>query len=345
MKRIRINDLVQQTGLSRATIDRALNDRGGVHARTKQVVDSALQRLAQGAGMQSADDPEPDRSAGAGVDVVLRLGRGLMEQLKQARARLGLDRMLLHDMYQRDEAAILEHVHDLCRDVDRPLILTAKNAEPLRAELVAARKRGKRVITLVSDLTNDARDAFVGIDNRSAGQTAAFILGNELKHRKATAGVVLGDYAFSCHEDREIGFRSNLRANFPKVQIADVAKGEDSPDRTYEAVRNLLKAHPTLDAIYNVAGGNAGLARAITESGRAEAIHVVTHEANHITVPLVRNGIVQYLIAQDPAELLRTAMDLSKRRSVSQTKELHFIDFGVYTQFNLPGYSGSAPIL
>ena len=147
---------------------------------------------------------------------------------------------------------------------------------------------------------------------------------------------------FSCHEDREIGFRSNLREHFSIVQIADVAKGEDSPDRTFEAVRSLLKAHPKLDAIYNVAGGNAGLARAIVESDRADNLHVVTHEANSITVPLVRDGIVQYLISLDPAELLRTAVDLIERRAISRTKELYLINFGVYTRFNPPDYNGTA---
>jgi hypothetical protein len=34
--------------------------------------------------------------------------------------------------------------------------------------------------------------------------------------------VIVGDYAFRCHEDREIGFRAYLRTAFPEVVLADV---------------------------------------------------------------------------------------------------------------------------
>ena len=336
-----MNELVRETGLSRATIDRALNGRSGVHKRTKQVIEATLARLRELEARPNAGEAAVDDSTRPS-DIVLRLGRGLMEQIRAARGALGYETLDIHDMHQRSESEILELVRRLCRDPERPLILTAKNAEPLRAELINARKRGKVIIAFVSDLSHDARDAFVGIDNRNAGQTAAFVLGALLRHRSATAGVVLGDYAFRCHEDREIGFRANLRANFPTVKIADVAKGEDSPERTYEAVRDLLKAHPNIDAIYNVAGGNLGLAQAIRECGRVGAIEVMAHETNHITAPLIREGIVHYAISQNPAQLLRTAVALAGKGSMVGMKELHLVDFGVYTSFNLPSYSAAA---
>lgn len=94
-----------------------------------------------------------------------------------------------------------------------------------------------------------------------------------------------------------------------------------------------------LDAIYNVAGGNAGLAKAIRESGRAEEIQVITHETNHITIPLIRDGLVHYAISQNPIDLLSTALKLVGYLPDGLTKELHLVDFGVYTKSNLPSYS------
>jgi LacI family transcriptional regulator len=61
---------------------------------------------------------------------------------------------------------------------------------------------------LVSDLDPDARDAFVGIDNRMSGQTAALLIGRLIGGRPRKVGLIVGDYAFRCHEDREIGFRA-----------------------------------------------------------------------------------------------------------------------------------------
>ena len=111
-------------------------------------------------------------------------------------------------MYQKDEDEVLETVCRLCRESDRPLIVTAKNNERLCEELIAVRQRGKRVVTLVSDLDPSARDVFIGIDNRMAGQTAALLIGRLIVGRPCKVGVIVGDYAFRCHEDREIGFRA-----------------------------------------------------------------------------------------------------------------------------------------
>jgi LacI family transcriptional regulator len=331
MKRIRIGELVKETGLSRATVDRAINDRGGVHARTRAVIDEAVRRL-------NTVSPRGAEQA-VSADLVMRVGRGFYDQLSSVAQEPHFAGLTLHDMYQTGDEEMLELVSRLCRNLERPLILTAKNSEPLRAELVQARRRGKQVITFVSDLSHDCRDGFVGIDNRMAGQTAAFIIGSLLRHREAKAGVVLGNYAYSCHEDREIGFRSSLRAHHPNVQIADVAKGEDSTEQTYLAVRDLLRTHSDIDAIYNVAGGNAGLAKALTESGRSPSIHVITHEVNHITVPLIRAGTVHYAIAQIPLDLLVKAVDLAVGQTPFGRKELHLVDFAVYTRFNIPQFA------
>lgn len=333
MKRVSIRALMNETGLSRATIDRVLNGRGNVHARTRLVVEQSMARLAVAA-------PHPSRSPEAApapeLDIVLRLGRGMTEQMYRAKESLSAASATMHDMHQQDEAHILALTRELCGDARRPLIIAAKNSEALRAELARALARGKRVVTVVSDLAHDARDAFVGIDNRMAGQTAAFVLGNFFVQRKAKVGVVLGDYAFSCHEDREIGFRTCLRANFPNIQVADVAKADNSPERTFDAVTALLRQHPDLSGIYNVGGGNAGLAKAIAELKLS--VRVIAHEVNHVTTPLALNGHIHYLISQDPKELLKKALEIAAIPSGEFVKEIHFVDFGVYTRFNLPRY-------
>lgn len=330
VKKISIKDLTVATGLSRATIDRALNDRGSVHPRTRKVIETALEELRAGGPAAAALDLP--------LDIVLRVGRGMLAQVSATLATLGLPSVLLHDMYQKDEAEVLDLARALAADPRRPLILTAKNSEPLRAELAAARARGKRIITFISDLPHDARDAFVSIDNRMAGECAAFVLGGLFRERAARFGVVIGDYAFSCHEEREMGFRSHLRARFPEVSLVHEARGEDSYEGTREAAADMLAAHPDLDAIYNVAGGNAGLAEALRSARSGRRPVLLSHEANHITTPLLREGVIDYVLAQDTGAMLRRALRLATLPSLAEEDEIHHVDFGVYTRFNIPGF-------
>lgn len=332
MRRVSVADIMRETGLSRATVDRALNGRGRVHDRTRMVVEETLRRL-----MSPGSDPVARPLA---ADIVLRVGRGMMGQMRAAWTASGV-KGSFYDLHLADDSTVLRTVETACKDLSRPLILTVKNSDRMTGLLASARARGKRIIAVISDLVPTARDAFVGLDDRAVGQTAAFLIGRMLGDRPTTVGVVLGSPAFRCHEDREIGFRSGLRANFPKVVISGEAQGEDSAELTRTAVARLLRDHPALGAIYNVGGGNAGLVEALRAAGRASDMLVVGHEVNPVTVPLLRAGAMDFALAGDPRELLSTALALAADPEPARQGAERLLSFGVYTRFNLPGFGSS----
>ena len=135
--------------------------------------------------------------------------------------------------------------------------------------------------------------------------------------------MIVGDYAFRCHEDREIGFRAYLRTAFPEVVLADVARGEDSPEQTRRATLDLFAVHPEIAAVYNVAGGNLGLASALEELGHANDVNVVTHEANRITIPLLKKGTMDLesiLSATGNVEMTQRSICLPPLPAISPTR-------------------------
>ena len=309
MKRVRIADIVRESGFSRATVDRVLNNRQGVHSRTRDVVEEAARSL------RFRQVAPPD--GGVECDILFRLGSGMTEQVKAAIAAIGAADVSFFNMYQKSEDAIASRVQRLCEDTSRPLVLCVKDTERTRILLTEARKRGKTIVAIISDLPEEARDSFVGIDNRAAGRTAAFLAGRTFGDRPTSVGVVLGDYAFRCHEDREIGFRSCLREYFPKLALAAEVQGEDNPEKTYHAVLEMLEQHPAIAAVYNLSGGNVGLARALVETGRKDDMLVISHEVNSVTMPLMRSGTHDYLISQDPHRLISEAVR-ALRQSVGE---------------------------
>ncbi|WP_298610457.1 substrate-binding domain-containing protein [uncultured Thiothrix sp.] len=331
MHRVTIAQLMQETGLSRATIDRVINKRGKVHPRTLQVVQSSLEKLSQTSQL-------PTLHSDLNADLVSRVGHGMMMQLLQVWNEIKPNGQF-HDMYQATDEQVLKVVEQLCKDLSKPLIITAKNNNRLVNVLKGARAKGKRVITLISDLSWQARDCFVGIDNRAAGLTAAFLIGRMLGHHPTSVGLVLGHLSFHCHEDREIGFRTCLRSKFPKVMLLGEAQGEDSTELTRKAVLEMLKENPSLGAIYNVGGGNTGLAAALKAANRHHDILVVGHEVNAVTSPLLQEGVLDFVIASDPCALLKHALELANEAELNAQREQQLLDFGVYTRFNLPNFA------
>jgi LacI family transcriptional regulator len=218
------------------------------------------------------------------------------------------------------------------------LAIVSKNIPPIVDELKRLRQAGICVMAIVSDVESSARSAYLGIDNRAAGNVAAYLMGRHLEERSgAQVAVVVGSSSYRCHEDREIGFRSIMRQQFQSVEVLEVIKGEDSDEATYDAARKLLQVKPNIAGVYNVAGGNHGLAEALAELQRVHRPVYITHELNRVTEPLLRTQQIDYLIVQDLDEMVRRAIQFLResRSDDRQSRELESIPFRLLTQFNI----------
>jgi LacI family transcriptional regulator len=307
-----LKQLMEITQLSRATIDRALNDRPGVHPRTRHAVEAALKQLSGGSTSKPSPRAKPTaydfkliaQAGDAFTDELTRTAAALEAEFADGGVRLEVVRCVgaADDEVAtrvRKAAAVADGIGIICTN-------TATTTSALR-ECMAA---GKSVVTLITDVDADARHTYVGVNNRAAGQSAAFLIGRHLQaHASPDVAVVVATFSYICHEDREIGFRSLLRQRFPHVNLVEVIKGADSGAATYEATRRFLDEHKKLDGIYNVAGGNEGLAAALRERDLAGRTLYVTHEVNRITEPLLRADAIDYLLTQDLRRLLRTAVE------------------------------------
>src|SRR4030095_4378377 len=72
-------------------------------------------------------------------------------------------------------------------------------------------RRGIPLVTLVTDLPASGRLAYVGMDNRAAGATAAYLVEQWLGDRPGNVLVTLSSGFFRGEEEREMGFRGALR--------------------------------------------------------------------------------------------------------------------------------------
>ncbi|CAG9242251.1 substrate-binding domain-containing protein [Paraburkholderia caribensis] len=334
-----LKQLMEITQLSRATIDRALNDRPGVHPRTRHAVEAALKQLGTGSSAKSAvrakqaayDFRLLAQAGDAFTDELIRTAIALEAEFDANGVRLEVERCV-----GESDEEVAARIRKATAEVDGIGIIctnTATTSSALR-ECMAA---GKPVVTLITDVDADARHTYVGVNNRAAGQSAAFLLGRHLQaHASPDVAVIVATFSYTCHEDREIGFRSLLRQRFPHVNLVEVIKGADSGAATYEATTRFLKAHGKLDGIYNVAGGNEGLAAALGEHNLTGRTLYVTHEVNRITEPLLRSDAIDYLLTQDMRLMLRTAVDhLKAAREGAAVPSQAIIPIETYSRYSL----------
>ena len=183
--------------------------------------------------------------------------------------------------------------------LDHPLVREAASA------LAGA---GIPMVTLCSDIGEVDRLAYIGIDNRAAGRTSGFLMGRFCKGAGKLA-VVWGGQLYRSHEEREIGFRTVLRQDYPALQIIEMVNGNDDPGLNFAGVSELIAKHPDLLGVYCVGGGQGAVAAAIETAGLAQRLVMIGHNFNDETKPFLLSGTIDAVIHQDMTRIAEAALN------------------------------------
>ena len=306
-QRFTVKQIAAQAGISTATVDRVLNQRPGVHAQTRLRVEHAVAELERRAAASLAI------GWNLYVDVIMHSPARFTTLVRTAieRAMADLDpfrvsaRFHLHeDIGTTELVRLLE-----ARAADRPggIILKASD-EPAIAEAVnRVTARGVPVVTLVTDLPRSQRLAYVGMDNRAAGRTAAFLLGRLLGERKGAVIAHLGSHNFRGEEEREIGFRALLRERFPKLSVVEVSDSYGLDRETRRRIAQCLKERRDIIAVYSMGGGNRGILQAFDDVQRP-VLAFIGHDLDAENHALLKAGRIDAIIDHDLVADARDAL-------------------------------------
>lgn len=298
----RIDDVAALAGVSTATVDRVLNQRPGVRAVTVQRVLKAASEIGY-----TIDDALP-----AGALRPLRLAFLLPAGSNRFLAMVGRqiagsqDQLASFNMRARVDyiesfkpELLAQHLKKVGRDVDG-IAFMALEHPTVREAVDWLADRGVPAVTLISDIANTRRVAYVGLDNRSAGRTAGYLLARFIGRKPAKVAMIAGSLSYRAHEEREMGFLHLFEDLFPQIQVVGLREGHDEEARNYRQTKTLLAQHPDLAGIYNIGGGPEGIARALKESGRQHEVVFVGHGLTPDTRSLLIEGAMDAVITQNP---------------------------------------------
>lgn len=302
----RIDDVARLAGVSTATVDRVLNQRPGVRAVTVQRVLRAATDIGYVMeGALPASALKPLRLAfllPAGTNRFLgllgRLIAGSHDQLASFNMRARVDYI---ESFKPELLA--QHLRRIGREVDG-IAFMALEHPVVREAVDALAERGVPAVTLISDIATTRRVAYVGLDNRSAGRTAGYLLARFIGPRPAKVAMIAGSLSYRAHEEREMGFLHLFQEQFPAIEVVGLREGHDEEARNYRQTKTLLAQHPDLAGIYNIGGGPEGIARALKEAGRQHDVVFVGHGLTPETRALLVEGAMDAVLNQNPQAAL-----------------------------------------
>lgn len=301
-----IKEIAVQAGLSVATVDRVLNDRPGVRMLTRQRVAAAIQELDSQSGQRALTGRKFI------IDLVMEAPARFTREVRAAlEAELptlepAVFRARFH-LWEVTPAVALVQALDKIRETgSHGVILKAPDVPEVVAAVDRLVQAGIPVVTVATDLPLSRRRAYVGIDNRAAGETAAYLIGAWLGTVRARILVTLSSNRFRGEEEREAGFRQALRQHHPNLGIVEVSEGRGMDRETVALVRSALTEDRSIAGAYSIGGGNTAVLAAFKEAGRHCSVFVA-HDLDEDNARLLRDRRISAVLHHDLRQDMRAA--------------------------------------
>ncbi|CCQ75104.1 putative transcriptional regulator, LacI family [Magnetospira sp. QH-2] len=312
---MRQTDIAREAGVGIATVDRVLNGRPGVSERTSKRVWDAIHALEGQAGFNGVEMTRgalrfdfilpggPNTFMSLLEEGVLAAGRSMAEE--------GVT-VYCHRIEGFDPQVLADSIRRVAAKSDGLAIVALEN--PVVREAVNdVTEAGVPVVTLVANLSGSLAIGYVGLNNRSAGRTAGYLMGRFLGSRGGLVAVVEGslNLSYRDHQERELGFSDALREHFPQLEILGRWEAHDHFEEAHRATSGILAEHEELRGIYCIGAGIRGVADAVKASGRD--LVVIGHDLHKYTRPRLIDGTIDAILDQNPyyeaAEALRLLFD------------------------------------
>lgn len=299
-----VREIARQAGVSEATVDRVLHRRPGVREGTVLQVEQAIADL----------DRQRSQLRLSGrrflIDLVMETPRRFSDLVREAlelelpglRPAVMRARYHLRETWEIDE--LVAELDSICRHGSHAVVLKAPDTPEVAAAIGRLTAARIPVITLVTDVPMSTRIAYVGMDNRAAGATAAYLMCQWLRHVDADVLVITSSEMFRGEEEREMGFRSAMRTYDPGRTIVEISESDGLDETSRVLTARALREHPGIAAVYSIGGGNRGIVAAFAAADRTCEVFV-GHDLGDANRDLLRSGHVTAVLHHDLRDDMR----------------------------------------
>ena len=293
-----LKEIALQSGLSLATVDRALHGRAHVSAQTARRVQAAIMELTRQEGQLAA------RGRRMFIDIVVEAPRRFSDELRRATAQVlpqftpAIIRPRFHfaeDIGPGKTVAILSKI---AKRGSQGIVLKAQNVAPIRAEIDRLLDLKIPVVTVFTDCPDCARLAYVGLNNANAGRTAAYLFAQRLQGRSGSVLTTTSRRQFQGEEARARAFAEEMARLCPKVSLHEASGGAGLALGTAERIRQAVAGLDHLLGVYSMGGANAAILSTLANE-ELEPEFFIAHDLDRENRSLLRRGRLAFVLHHD----------------------------------------------
>lgn len=304
-------DLARHAGVSRATVDRVLNGRAGVHEKTIKAVNDAVQELGFVRNLSAANLAKgriyrfefllPSTGSEFQDALVAQI-----EDLKEAVRTDGIE-ITCRRVLQRDPQRAADTLARINAHKVDGVAIMAPESPQVRDAIQRLAERGVRVVRFISGSPMSDQSHFVGINNQAAGATAARLLGGFSKSSTGSVLIITESMNASDSAQRRLGFDRTLAVRFPGLRALPTLETYGDGSRAREIVRTSYQNYPDIVGTYVMSSEASSPLGALKENTDLANQIIVAHERTSLTLDLLQADQIDALITQNPGHVVRSA--------------------------------------
>lgn len=340
--KVTIKQIAEMAGVSRGTVDRALNNRPGVKAEVQE----NIKRIAKEMGYKpnlAAKALAGKRYSEKKIGVLLNSeGNPFFDEvIHGVKAALstyeefGL-KSIIRTMKGYDVDLQLAYLSELVNEGVNGIVMSPLNAPEIVHRINELAEMNIGVVTINTDVLDSKRLAYVGCRYTKSGTVAAGLMGlmnNGQKERYAIVGSSKKNLAV---ERRISGITETIRTEFPWIEVTDILENEDSDTVSYTVVKELLSKRKELEGICFAGAGNEGGIEAVLECGKK--IKLLTFDLTDAVKRFLKENVVSATICQEPYRQGYEGIEILAKYLIwdqKPEKQLNHTELSIITKYSI----------
>ena len=311
-------DLAIAAGVSLATVDRVLNSRNGVQAKTITKVTEAAEKIGFVRDISAAN---LSRSRNYSFLFVLPLVGDqflgeLVAHIGEANKAFAGERVTVEAkrINVSDPHVAAKFLAQIDPEQYNGLAVMVPESPQVRDAINRLGERGVKVVQFLSGQPLDNKIDFVGTDNYASGATAGSLMRRFL-HSGTGKIVVISETMQSLSSiERRLGFDDILARNFPYIKVLPSLETYGDDVRAQKIIGNTFKNYNDIVGFYVVSSEARVPIEIVSQYGEAKNIVRIAHERTPFTEQALQRGELDAVIAQNPGHVVRSALRILRAR-------------------------------
>lgn len=337
---VTIQQIAEKVGVSRGTVDRALNNRERINPEVAEMIKKTAEQMGYVHKTRKKKTKGKKRigiiTQLAGASFMVEIKKGIFTAKKELE-EVGIEVLIRENASVKEEDQ-LRAIEELVKEDIGGLAIMPVDSESVREKLNwLVLEKKIPVVTFNSDIVGTKRSCFVGMDNTRSGRTAAGLF-EMLTRGTGKILIVTGYFSSLLNNSRVDGFVGELKQLSSKLEIAGVQGSFNNADEVEHIIENAMMNIPGINGIFVVSGGQEGIVEAFRKLEVEQRPYVVIYDKTEKNEKLLRDGEVDFLIDQNGFEQgyrpSRILADILLNGNEPE-KEYFYTGIDIKTRYNL----------